>query len=196
MALYYIVRVVMKKIIIKRRVVGMALSSLLFVSSAHALDINIRVSGEIYIPPCVINDNNSQINIDFGSVLLPNIDGVNYAKSKTVNVNCEYYQGRPYISVMGAQLPGTGGNVLQTTGPNAASLGIALYQGNGVNSSFPLKIGAGEQGKYGFPITNGLRGINTGSGQFTFTAVPYKSNGTNLVAARFSATATMSIIYL
>lgn len=51
--------------------------------------------------------------------------------------------GVPYISFTsssGVQ----GDNILKTTGVNASSLGIALYQGDSVDNSFPLKVNVGK----------------------------------------------------
>ncbi|WP_258143046.1 fimbrial protein [Escherichia coli] len=86
--------------------------------------------------------------------------------------------------------------MLKTTGANPSTLGIALYQGSDVNTTYPLRTGAGEQGQYGYKITRGLTGQNTAVGEFTFTAVPYKHGSGTLNAGMFSATATMSISYL
>lgn len=70
------------------------------------------------------------------------VDGVQSAVSKTLDVNCDYYQGTPYIVVAGNAMTGVvDKNVLETAGDNAGRLGIALYQGNGVNTSAPMKVG-------------------------------------------------------
>jgi minor pilin subunit PapF len=160
---------------------------------AGAVDVTIKITGEIYIPPCVIN-NDTGIKVSFGEMSLYEVDGEKNAKTTSVNVTCDYYQGTPYIFVGGAQLSGAGDNVLKTTGANPSTLGIALYQGGNVDTSHPLKIGQGEQGRYGYKITRGLAGQNTASGTFMFTAVPYKHG--ELKAGTFSAIATMSISYL
>ncbi|CAD6177158.1 minor pilin subunit PapF [Escherichia coli] len=166
------------------------------IQSASAVDVNIKITGEIYTPPCNIN-NGADINVDFGEMSLHDVNGVNNSVVKVVDVMCDYYQGTPYIRIDGTVLPGAADNVLKTTGVNASILGIALYQGEGVNASLPLKIGAGEQGIYGYKITHGLAVQNTASTRFTFTSVPYKLNSSEkLNAGEFSATATMSIAYL
>lgn len=160
-----------------------------------AADVNIKITGEIYIPPCKINGNDAEINIHFGKMSLYDVDGQKNAQTKTVTVSCDYYQGTPYIRIDGAVLQGAGDNVLKTTGANPSTLGVALYQGD-VNTAYPLKTGAGEQGKYGYKITRGLTGQNSTSGTFTFTAVPVKYGSGALIAGTFNATATMSIRYL
>lgn len=161
-----------------------------------AADVNIKITGEIYIPPCKINGNDAEINIHFGKMSLYDVDGQKNAQTKTVTVSCDYYQGTPYIRIDGAVLQGAGDNVLKTTGANPSTLGVALYQGGDVNTAYPLKTGAGEQGKYGYKITRGLTGQNSTSGTFTFTAVPVKYGSGALTAGPFSAAATMSISYL
>ncbi|EAO5056662.1 fimbrial protein [Salmonella enterica] len=170
--------------------------ALLWTPLAQAVDVNIKIRGEIYIPPCRINGNGSAIHIPFGRIALQKVDGRNYAETRTVSVTCDYYRGKPYIRLEGAVLSGAGENVLRTSGANPGDLGIALYQGSHVDGSFPMKIGAGEQGKYGFAIKKGLSVLNAESSEFTFTAVPYKYGRTDLKAGAFSAAVTMSISYL
>lgn len=169
---------------------------LLNVSSVQAVDVNIKITGEIFIPPCKIN-NDAVVTVPFGKVSLQTVDGVQSSVSKTLDVSCDYYQGMPYIVVTGSAMTGVASNnVLDTTGVNAGRLGIALYQGAGVDSSAPLKIGTGgEKGAFGYPVIQGLSG-NGNSGQFTFTAVPWKLSNTDLEAGQFNASATMSISYL
>lgn len=166
------------------------------IQPARAVDVNIKITGEIYIPPCKINGNDAEIQVPFGKMSLYDVDGQNNAQTKTVTVSCDYYQGTPYIRIDGTVLQGAGDNVLKTTGANPSTLGIALYQGGDVNTAYPLRTGAGEQGKDGYKITRGLTGLNTASGTFTFTAVPMKYGSGALTAGTFSATATMSISYV
>lgn len=173
----------------------MGCSFIFGIQPARAVDVNINISGEIYIPPCKINENDMDINVHFGKMSLYDVDGQKNAKTTTVTVSCDYDQGTPYIRVDGMVLQGAGDNVLQTTGANQSTLGIALYQGDTVNTSYPLRTGVGEQGMYGYKINRGLI-MNKGSGNFTFTAVPVKYGQGTLIAGTFSATATMSISYL
>ncbi|WP_176202985.1 hypothetical protein [Salmonella enterica] len=75
---------------------------------------------------------------------------------------------------------------------NISNFGIALYQGDGMNT--PVNIGNGtlSGSKYiGYPVTGGL--IGTSSGTFTFKATPYKTDSTELSAGAFSIIAGMSI---
>ncbi|TQN75924.1 UNVERIFIED_ORG: minor pilin subunit PapF [Citrobacter freundii] len=174
----------------------MGCSFIFGIQSACAVDVNIKITGEIYIPPCKINGNDAEIQVSFGKMSLYDVDGQKNAQTKTVRVSCDYYQGTPYIRIDGRVLSGAGNNVLQTTGANPSTLGIALYQGGDVNTAYPLRTGAGEQGKYGYKITRGLTGQNSASGTFTFTAVPVKYGSGALTAGTFGATATMSISYL
>ncbi|EOF6511161.1 fimbrial protein [Salmonella enterica] len=159
-------------------------------------NVNIKITGEIYIPPCRINGNDSAIHIPFGRIALQKVDGRNYAETRTVRVACEYYRGKPYIRLEGNALTGAGENVLRTSGANPDGLGIALYQGGSIDSAYPMKIGAGEQGKYGFEIKKGLSVLNSANSEFTFTAVPYRYGHADLKAGAFNAAMTMSISYL
>ncbi|MFG3962993.1 fimbrial protein [Escherichia coli] len=166
------------------------------IQSIRAEDINIKITGKIYIPPCKINGNDVEIQVSFGKMSLYDVDGQKNAQTKTVTVSCDYYQGIPYIRIDGAAFHGGRNNVLKTAGANSSILGIALYQGGDINTAYPLKTGAGEQGQYGYKITRGLTGQNSASGIFTFTAVPVKYGSGALTAGTFSATATMSVSYL
>lgn len=67
----------------------------------------------------------------FGYMSLYDVNGQNNAQTKTVTVSCDSYQGTPYIRIDGTVLKGAENNVLQTTGTNSSTLGIALYQGGG-----------------------------------------------------------------
>lgn len=164
---------------------------------AKADSTQVRISGEIFIPPCKINGSDSgQLHISFDKMALHRVNGVDFSVSKTINIFCEYFQGKPYISLSGAVLSGASDNVLKTSGTNPDSLGIALYQGSDVNANYPLRIGAGYQGKYGFEILRGLSAKNTETSQFTFTAVPFKYGNSQLKPGKFSASVTMSISYL
>lgn len=174
----------------------MGCSFIFGIQPAMAVDVNITITGEIFIPPCKIDNDTKELQVNFGKMSLYDVDGRQNAKQKTVSIDCEYYQGTPYVRIDGPVLQGAGDNVLQTTGANPSALGIALYQGSDVNTAYPLRTGAGEQGMYGYKITRGLTGQNSRFGTFTFTAVPVKYGSKALTAGTFSATATMSISYL
>ena len=166
-------------------------------ASVNALDVPIKITGKIFIPPCKVNSD-ADFKVSFGKVPLQKVDGSNYAKTTTVNVSCEYFQGKPYIRLSGGtgHLQGAPENVLNTTGANPSVLGIALYQGASVDPQNPLKLGGGEQGKYGHEIRKGLSAVNIKNSQFIFTAVPYKHGNAELNAGGFEASVTMSISYL
>lgn len=162
---------------------------LLILGNAIAEEIQIKITGEIYNAPCKIN-NDTDFNIDFGKISIQEIDGKKFSQTKTVEVLCVNNSGVPYItftSSSGVQ----GDNILKTTGVNASSLGIALYQGDSVDNRFPLKINVNKD-----EIKKGLSQINTERSYFTFTAVPYKYGNEALTAGTFSATATMNIYYI
>lgn len=171
--------------------------ALLWTHTAVAVDIQVKITGAVFIPPCEINGKDADFSVSFGKIALQKVDGRNYAVAKTVSVNCQFYQGKPYILLSsGSILPGASDNILQTSGVNSSSLGVALYQGDSVDPNYPLRIGAGVQGKYGYEIKKGLSTPNAQSSQFTFTAVPYKLGNADLKAGTFSASVTMNISYL
>lgn len=155
----------------------------------QAAPTTINITGIITIPPCVVN-NNSTISVDFGSVDATSVDGTQNAKSTTVPVSCAYYANSvAKVLVSGTAMVGAGSNVLQTaSGPNMASLGVALYQGIGLTN--PLQLNT-----YVSINDSGWTG-NVPNSNFTFTSVPYKkAGGGTLVAGAFSATAQISITY-
>lgn len=171
------------------------LASCLLLMTSHALAVSVQVgiTGEIYIPPCEVNDNR-RIVVDFEKIAPQKVDGSAYQKSVTVPVKCTYYSGTPYVMVSGTQLGGAPNNVLRTdaSGINASRLGVALYQGNGVETK--LVLGNGTSGR-GYPITKGLMHAGAANSNFTLTAVPYKHGSGDLEAGLFRATASMTILY-
>lgn len=171
----------------------MLVSYLLLITGNAMSDVQIQITGEIYIPPCEVNDNH-RIVVDFEKIALQKVNGSAYQRSVTVPVKCTYYAGTPYVIVSGTQLEGAPNNVLRTnsSGGNASRLGVALYQGNGVETK--LVLGNGSSGR-GYPITNGLTNMGAASSVFTLTAVPYKHGSGELEAGFFSATASMGILY-
>lgn len=153
-------------------------------------DVGIKIMGTIVVPPCEINGANGDIQVSFGEIPLNEIDGHQHAVTKKVNLKCYYHQNTPHVKITGTVLPGAEDNVLNTTGVNESILGIALYQGDDVDRSYPLRIGGN-----GYEIIRGLDGIRKEDGQFTFTAVPYVQKMRELKGGVFSAIATMNISY-
>lgn len=170
------------------------LVSYLLLITARAMAVNVTITGEIYLPPCEIN-NNGLITVDFGKMSLQKVDGNAYQKAVTVPIKCTYFMGEPHVKVVGTQLVGAPDNVLKTdaSGGNSSRLGVALYQGSGVDTKLVLGSGTSERG---YPITKGLANTGVAETNFTLTAVPYKNGNGDLEAGSFSATASMSILYL
>ncbi|HBA9677362.1 TPA: fimbrial protein, partial [Escherichia coli] len=160
-----------------------------FSSNISADDVQIKITGEIYDAPCKIN-NDMSFEIDFGNIIVNEIDGNKFKKTKTVEIDCQNNSGKPYISLKSST--GTlGENILNTMGANTSSLGIALYQGDSVDNSYPLKVNVNMD-----EIRKGLSHLNVQKSYFTFTAVPYKHGSSALTTGTFSATVTMSIYYV
>lgn len=155
----------------------------------HTSQVTMHITGNVYIPPCVINNGRS-IDFNFGAMSRVKIDGKNYAKSLTFPVVCSYSQGTPYIKVAASSLYGAPQNVL-ATGING--FGILLYFGNGVDLNKPLNISTSTDLSY--PITAGFTNQNKNASQLTITAVPYKKDNITLDAKPFSVTGTMTVIY-
>lgn len=173
----------------KNRIRFFILCLSLYIGNAIADEININITGQIYDAPCKIN-NDVSFDIDFGKVSIQDIDGKKYKQTKTVEIECTNYSGIPYITLV-SSAGILGENILNTTGVNTSSLGIALYQGDAVDLNYPLKINRDKE-----EIKKGLSQKNVHKSNFTFTAVPYKHGAGALTAGKFSATATMNIFYI
>ncbi|WP_417879774.1 fimbrial protein [Vibrio sp.] len=172
-----------------KKIITLAMMLMLVPLKSYSYDIDITISGEIYIPPCSIN-NDTSISVDFGKVVISSIDGVNNAKTTTVPIKCPNSNGLPFVKISGPQDVSISENILKT---NIPSLGIALYMGSNVDSSAMLLFGSGDNG-YGNKITTGLTGDGY-SGNFTFTAVPHLTGLNMPESGVFNASALMSIVY-
>ncbi|EJJ1300009.1 fimbrial protein [Salmonella enterica] len=184
------------KAIITHHVLLFFLLAVTNISTVYADSVTVKINGEIFVPPCDINIGGSgKYRMEFGKIPLYQINNYNFYKTKTINITCKYYQGRPYIHLSGYTLSGANDNVIRTSGVNTNTLGIALYQGTGIDPNYPLRVGGGDQGD-GYEIMKGLSHRNSEVSQFTFTAVPYKNRNSTLYAGVFMASVTMKISYL
>ncbi|EOC0696900.1 fimbrial protein [Escherichia coli] len=158
--------------------------SLLLTSVAVlAADVQINIRGNVYIPPCTIN-NGQNIVVDFGNINPEHVDNSRGEVTKTISISCTYKSGSPWIKVTGNAMAGQT-NVLST---NITSFGIALYQGKGTATRLILGDGSGN----GYRLTTGLDAANS---TFTFTSVPFRNGSGVLNGGDFRTTASMSIIY-
>lgn len=168
---------------------GVAASLLLTAAQALAVDIPVKITGTIQIPPCQVNDGKT-IVVEFGDVSVTDVANERNRRKVTVPVKCSYAQGTAYVKVTGTQL-GSNTNVLKTDVDN---FGIALYQGDGTATKLILGDGKHNgQDSVGYPIQAGLSGKE--SGTFTFTAIPFREGDKELAAGAFLASANMSISY-
>lgn len=158
-------------------------------SAGSTLSKTIHITGNVYIPPCVIN-NGQPIDFNFSDMSTLKIDGKNYAKSLSFPVACSYFQGVPYIKVVANHLAGAPLNVLAT---GIDGFGISLNFGDSVDSANPLNISNAADS--GYPITAGFTNPNTNASQLTITAVPYKLSNIILDARPFSVATTITVIY-
>jgi minor pilin subunit PapF len=162
-----------------------------FTFSSFAVDVPINISGIIKIAPCIINKN-EKITFNFKAIQVQNIDNHYGAVTKELPIECQYYQGKPYVNVIGNRLENAPNNVLKTQGNTG--LGIALYQGSTINASYPIPIG-NSSSELGVQITNGLVGQGQTQGTFSITAVPYAENISDLAPGKFESTAKIIITY-
>ncbi|HCQ3759158.1 TPA: fimbrial protein [Escherichia coli] len=156
---------------------------LLLTSVAVLADIQINIRGNIYIPPCTIN-NGQNIMVDFGNINPEQVDNSSGEVTKTISISCPYKRGTPWIKVTGNAMGGQK-NVLAT---NVVSFGIALYQGRGISTPLLLGDGSGN----GYTVTAGLDSVNS---TYTFTSIPFRNGSGVLNGGTFTATASLSLIY-
>ncbi|HEC8329741.1 TPA: fimbrial protein [Providencia rettgeri] len=159
--------------------------------SSLAVDVPIKISGTVKAPPCVINKN-EKIVFNFKTIQIDKVNNYDNSITKDIAIDCQYYQGKPYVNVVGDKLANAPSNVLYTKGNTG--LGIALYQGNAVNNTYPLVIG-NSINSLGNEIINGLSGKGQTNGIFSITAVPYALNASNLTPGKFESTAKIVITY-
>ncbi|MFW0929551.1 MULTISPECIES: fimbrial protein [unclassified Providencia] len=159
--------------------------------SSLAVDVPIKISGTVKVPPCIINKN-EKIIFNFKTVQIDKVNNHDNSITKEISIDCQYYQGKPYINVVGDKLANAPNNVLNTKGNTG--LGIALYQGSSVNNTYPLIIG-NNINSLGNEIINGLSGKGQKNGIFSITAVPYALNTSNLAPGKFESTAKIVITY-
>ncbi|EGM1627835.1 fimbrial protein [Salmonella enterica] len=160
--------------------------SLCYSGSSIAVDFPITIFGNVQASPCDIN-NGQKIVVDFGE-LYTEEDQDFPAKTVDLTFSCISYAGSPYIKITGNSYSE---HILKT---NIDKFGIALYQGKG--TSVPLKIGEGNAKggrNVGYRITNGLN-----EHTFSFTAKPvwYSEYTDEPASGSFSASATVSIVYI
>ncbi|TGB99011.1 fimbrial protein [Escherichia sp. E2586] len=172
------------------RLAGLMAAGLLLTSAqALAVDVPIKITGTIQIPPCEVNEGR-EIVVDFKDVSVTDVANERNRRKVDVPFRCSYSQGTAYVKVTGTQL-GSNTNVLKTDVDN---FGIALYQGDGTATKLVLGDGKHNgQDSIGYPIQSGLSGKD--SGTFTFTAIPFKEGNKELTAGVFTASANMSISY-
>lgn len=172
-----------------RLAVLMAGGVLLTSTQALAVDVPIKITGTIHIPPCEVNEGR-EIVVDFKDVLVTDVANKNNRRKVDVPFKCSYSLGTAYVKVTGTQL-GSNTNVLKT---NIDNFGIALYQGEGTTTKLVLGDGKHNgQESVGYPITTGLSGKERGT--FIFTALPFKEGNKEMAAGAFEASANMSISY-
>lgn len=157
--------------------------SLLLTSGTVLADAQINIRGNVYIPPCTIN-NGQNIVVDFRNVNAESVDNLHGEITKTIGISCAYKNGSPWIKVIGNAMPGQT-NVLAT---NITNFGIALYQGKGTTTKLILGDGAGN----GYRVTAGIDVVNS---TFTFTSLPFHNGSAALSGGYFQTTASMSALY-
>lgn len=167
----------------KAKFVGLSLLSLLsLLCSQSAQSVEVNFTGTLIDnPPCTVN-NAEAMDVPFGEVGITKIDGVNYAQSFTLTLNCEASLGgltSLYLDYTGMPANSFDKDALQAS---REGLGIRLYR----SSDSAL-----------FPIDSGYEILLDGGSTTTLDlyAVPVKAAGANLLEGDFTATATFELQY-
>ncbi|EGM1627945.1 fimbrial protein [Salmonella enterica] len=155
---------------------------LLPVYKTFSVDIPIKITGTIIIPPCEIN-NGKSIDVDFGNVMINNIESGRYNKKITFPVKCSYHQGDAHISIFGNNIESNN----QIIATNIDGLGIILHQGSKgeiltVNSEAV--------------ISSGLKNKHSELSEIQLTAELYKDPGVNIETGVFNTSITIRIRYI
>lgn len=158
-----------------KALIAVALPLALAALPLHAdVGTKINFKGNLFQPACELNGGKT-IDIDFGKVGIKKVDGVKYAQTTTVNLNCRASEGKKLmLQIQGNTLSGRGDVVTTDTG----NLGIAFQDGKGA----PLFLNRF------FEIQNDTA--------FSFIVVPIKKDlGQPLGTGQFSAIATLVSSY-
>lgn len=126
----------------------------------------------ISAPSCVINDNKT-IDVDFGTVIAPQIDGVNYAKEVSYSLECKNHKSNAMRMTILGNASSFDTGALKT---NMADLGVSL-------KSDGVKVKINEWFKFTYPNKPKLE------------AVLVKKNNSRLPGGKFQASATLLVAY-
>ncbi len=156
------------------------------VSTATASNqVDVLMGGRLLdLPPCEVygaDGKEAPIRIDFNEVAIQRIDGQHYRQDFMLTVLCEETLGPNVPIELGYNGPVSGFDTSALQASQTA-LGVRLYQAEGgivvaPNSSQTLTMSS-----------NGRR-------ELSFYAVPVKAKGERLVEGKFTASATLALIY-
>lgn len=149
------------------------------ISYAGSDNLSFDVKVTIVARTCNLNDD-LPIDIGFGMVDAPNIDGSNnYVKQINYTLVCEGAQNDPALKLrFSGQEASFGNGLLRTTEPNLA---IKLKQGNDLNSTQEFSLNSFVNFQYSTPPV--------------ITATLVKSNSGGIDDGDFSASSTFTVEY-
>lgn len=168
---------------------------MVFINQGRAQDINVHISGNVIIPPCVINSGND-INIDFGTVKEDYSNASPYISRIILNLDCGYYTGAPYFGLRGATLKGAPREMLVLTGfgQNESILGVDFYQGPVISEEMRLNINGGDyKNKI---LKSSMFSMNRPSGFLMLTTVLYRLPDKKMIPGAYIGTTVMTFSYL
>ncbi|EMP6174909.1 type 1 fimbrial protein [Citrobacter amalonaticus] len=159
-------------------------------SAADTLSIPVTVKATIVIPPCTLNGGYA-LDVDFNDVQIRDVNLNQRPEKRTVvkkvQITCPAAVTNTNdlkVTMSGLQAA-AGSNILSTNGGRGA--GIALYQGESSDTTFPLNqpIPLAGLGNVSGDATSGY------SGQLSFTARVVKAGAADVTDGEFSAVATL-----
>ncbi|RTP97278.1 fimbrial protein [Enterobacter sp. WCHEn045836] len=152
-----------------RHIVCTLVSVPAFVWAATTVTVKVTV---VAPPSCVINDNKT-IDVDFGTVVGPSVDGQKYMKTVDYTLECKGHTSNAMKMMIKGNPTTFDSSALQT---NIADFGIAL-KANGET------IGINDWVNFTYPDKPALQ------------AVPVKKSGSTPAGGDFQAAATLMIAY-
>lgn len=165
------------------------------INQARAKDINVHISGNVIIPPCVINKGENAV-IHFDTITEDYNNSSPEIRRAIFNVDCGYYTGTPYLSLRGPTLKGAPRDMLELTGysSNVTVLGVDLYQGAAASEEMRLIINGGDNSNEVSKLS--MSGINKPEGGLIITAVLYRLANKKIITGSYYGSAVMTFSYL
>ncbi|EFU2692427.1 TPA: fimbrial protein [Escherichia coli] len=173
----------------KKKISGIMLFAALFASASVQAADNLLFKGNLVIPNCIVNDNNT-VQVDWGDVEIQTFTGklaAYHIKQVPIKLECPYYYNTPKLTLTGA-VASEGGNYLQTSKYDEGLI-ISIRQGAFDNKNLVLLGKQIEIVKDAITGTGKDKSLNLGF------ALARTKNIEDLKPGPFTASANMEVRY-